>query len=115
MSRDYKVYLEDILEAVSWIRSYTQGLSLPALAADRKTRDAVIRNLEIIGEACRNVPQVVRSRHSEVNWRSIAGFRNVLIHEYFGVDLDVVWDVIQKDLPLLAEHVRRILDEPTEE
>jgi uncharacterized protein with HEPN domain len=111
MPRDYRVYLEDILEAADAVREFTAGLTADDLAADRRTRDAVIRNLEVIGEACKKVPEELRSRSPDVEWRRISGLRDVLIHDYFGIDLDIVWDVVQNKLPELARHIRQMLDE----
>ena len=109
MSRDSKVYLEDILEAVQKIRAFTQGLSLAALSQDAKTLDAVIRNLEVIGEAVKRLPEPVKQQQPQMEWRKIAGLRDILIHEYFGVNVEVVWDVIEQKLPALGKAVQQLL------
>lgn len=109
MPRDYKVYLDDILEASARIRNYTSGLTLEGFKNDTKTLDAVVRNLEVIGEAAKKVPDDVRSRHSDVEWKKIAGLRDILIHEYFGIDVNIIWDILKNKLPSLEEQVRKIL------
>ena len=86
MPRDYKVYLEDILEAIGKVSRYTVGLSQEAFSGDEKTLDAVVRNLEVIGEAIKKVPGKIRSKYPEVEWKKIAGLRDILIHEYSGID-----------------------------
>ncbi len=109
MSRDYRVYLEDILEAARRIREYTTGIDVSSFAADFKTQDAVLRNLEIIGEAARVLPEQVSSLRKDVDWKKISGLRNILIHEYFGVDLEIIWDIVQNKVPELQEAVGDIL------
>lgn len=103
MPRDHRLYLDDILEAIDNIRDYTANMDYEAFILDGKTRDAVVRNLEIIGEAAGRLPENVRSAAQEIEWRKIVGLRNILAHEYFSVSLPVVWDVVQNKLePLKA-------------
>jgi len=109
MPRDYKVYLDDILQAIAKIRQYTAGLSPAALAADAKTFDAVVRNLEVIGEAAKTVPEAIRSEHPEVDWKKTVGLRNILIHQYFGVDPELIWDIIQNKLPALEKQIQAMM------
>ena len=109
MSRDYKVYLEDVLEAASKIRQFTTGLTLATFSQDIKTLDAVVRNLEIIGEAVKHLPEDVRARSRDIDWKKIAGLRDILIHEYFGVNVEVIWDIIQNKLPDLEKTARALL------
>ena len=111
MPQDYKVFLEDILEAIKKIRSYTAALSLESFSQDEKSVDAVVRNLEVIGEAIKNVPENVRMKYPDVEWRRIAGLRDILVHEYFGIDTVIIWDIIRNKLPILEAQVRQILDE----
>jgi len=108
MSRDYKVYLEDVLEAIRKIREFTAGLTLETFSQDAKTLDAVVRNLEIIGEAVKHLPDNVRARYPGLDWKKIAGLRDILIHEYFGVNVEVIWDVVQHKLPDLEKAVRAL-------
>jgi uncharacterized protein with HEPN domain len=109
MPRDYKVFLEDILEAIRKIRDYTDGLSLQAFTADAKTFDAVIRNLEIIGEAVKQIPEDIRSLRPEVEWKRVGRLRDILIHQYFGVDAQIVWDIVQNKLTPLEQAIRALL------
>jgi uncharacterized protein with HEPN domain len=111
MPRDFRVYLEDILSAIQKVKSYTSGLSLQDFLQDDKTFDAVVRNLEVIGEAAKHLPDEARKRAPGINWKKIAGLRDILIHEYFGIDGEIVWDVVQHKLPTLETDVTRLLSE----
>lgn len=109
MLRDYKQQLDDILQAITFIWEYIKDMDYKAFEADRKTQDAVIRNLEIIGEAARTIPGKVRDKAAEIEWYKIIALRNILIHEYFGVNLKIVWDVIQNKLDAVESTCRRLL------
>ena len=104
-------YLEDISGAISDIYTFTQGMSADGFMADKKTVNAVIRSLEIIGEATGKIPKGVCRRYPDVPWDEVIGMRNRLIHEYFGVDLDIVWQTIKDDLEPLETAIKAILTE----
>ena len=108
-SREWRLRIEDMLEAIGWIEEYIHGMDLEALLRDRKTSDAVVRNLEILGEAARNVPDDVASRYPHIPWKRAREMRNILIHAYFGVDLPTVWETIQEDLPPLKAQLNGVL------
>ncbi|MCA1789560.1 MAG: DUF86 domain-containing protein [Thioalkalivibrio sp.] len=99
----------EILEAIALLRRYTDGLDYDEFAGNVEKQDAVIRRLEIIGEAVKGIPDDMRAEYPDVPWRDIAGARDVLIHEYFRVDLEMAWEMVQQDLPLLEVEVRRML------
>ncbi len=109
MSRDPRLYLDDILEAVALIREYTESMDYESFSRDRKTQDAVVRNLEIIGEAAGRLPETIKQKAEEVEWRKIVGLRNILAHEYFGVSLPLVWDILQNKLDALDIASRKLL------
>ncbi|HAR34964.1 MAG TPA: DUF86 domain-containing protein [Desulfobacter sp.] len=106
--RSWKFRFEDILEALDRIFRYVKDLNYDGWMKDQKTIDAVIRNLEIIGEAAANVPQEIQDLYVDIPWYQMKGMRNILIHEYFGVDNDVLWNTIKKDLPVLKEKFQSI-------
>jgi uncharacterized protein with HEPN domain len=109
MSRDPRVYLEDVLESIQRINSYVAGLDQDRLEADQLRLDAVVRNLEVIGEAVKRLPQALTDRHSGIEWRKIAGLRDLLIHHYFGIDVGIIWNVVQTKLPNFERQIRDIL------
>ena len=101
MPRDFEVYLEDIRQAIRKIHTYTASPTREPFAQAAMRIDAVIRNLEIIGEATKMIPESIRARYPSVEWKKIAGLRDILAHHYFEVDLDIVWDILQNKLPAL--------------
>ena len=107
--RNPRLYCDDILESGSAILDYVEGLSFEDFCDDRKTYSAVIREFEIIGEAVGKLPGSFRERSPDVEWQDIKDFRNLLSHEYFGVDLEIVWKIIEDDLPALMDAVREIV------
>jgi uncharacterized protein with HEPN domain len=110
-SREWLFRLEDILDALERIDEYIQGLDLQTFEADQRTIDAVVRNLEIIGEAARHIPGFIVQAYPTVPWRHIRDMRNLLIHEYFGVDLKIIWRTISYDLPFLRSQLKQIKDD----
>ncbi|WP_067047779.1 HepT-like ribonuclease domain-containing protein [Methanofollis ethanolicus] len=108
---DPLLYCHDILEAIDRIERYTGSITLDDFLGDTKTQDAVIRNLEIIGEAVKNLPADFREAHPGVEWRAVAGMRDKLIHHYFGVDMRIIWETTRTDLPHFRKQIETILGE----
>ena len=108
--RLWKFRIQHILDAIVKIERYTSGMTLDAFRTNDLVADAVIRNLEIVGEATRHVPEDVQVRHALVPWSKMRGMRNIVAHDYDGVRLEIVWDTISNDLPLLVPHLESILD-----
>mgnify|MGYP001430071181 CR=1 FL=1 len=107
--RDWKLFLEDILESIELIEDYIKGMNLDDFRNDRKTIDAVVRNLEIIGEAARNIPDEIKNRYQEIDWRGMIGLRNRIIHEYFGVSTTIIWNILKQEIPPIKEKIKSIL------
>jgi uncharacterized protein with HEPN domain len=111
MKRDDSAYLKHILDAIFQIEEYVRGVSLEQFKETKLVQDGVIRELEIIGEASRNLSTELCKSQPETPWKQIIGLRNRIIHAYFDIDLFAVWEIVTEDLPLLKEQVKRILEE----
>ena len=109
--RDYILFLEDILNSIEKLEKYTKDLDFKAFSKNEMVIDAVTRNLEVMGEAVKNIPLDIQKKYPEVEWKEAKGFRNILIHDYFGIDLESVWDTINDDIPLLKKHISKVLKE----
>ena len=114
MSRNYDLYLQDIVEAADRIAFYVEGCTRGEFEADQMRIDAVIRNLGIIGEAVKKIPDSIRERYPSVPWHNIAGLRNRVVHVYFNVDMDIIWDVVQSKLPPLRTQIQQLIKERSE-
>lgn len=108
--RSWRLRVEDILTAIGRIQSYTSDMTFESFCADDKTVDAVARNIEIVGEASRHIPTDVQNRYPALPWTDMRGLRNIAAHEYFQLDLSILWDTVQKDLPPLLPLLKEILE-----
>lgn len=106
--RDWQLYISDMQRAGTKVLTFTQGLTQSDFVSDPLVYDATLRNLELIGEAARNVPNEVREAHPEIQWRLVIATRNQLIHGYLGLDDDIVWSIIRDDVPLLLSELAKI-------
>ena len=107
--REIKLYLADIVEAIGKIGEYTEGAAFVDFVKDLKTIDAVVRNLSIIGEAVKNIPDAMKMEYPAIAWHEIIGMRNKVVHEYFSVDEDILWKTIKEDLPIVQKQIQEIL------
>lgn len=110
MKRNIKLYLQDIWESTLAIEEYIQNLAEDEFYSNRQVQDAIIRRLEIIGEAVKNVDDDFRNKYPQIPWKKIAGMRDIIAHEYFGVKLERVWDVVRKDLPHIKQQMLLIME-----
>lgn len=111
MKKNPKIFLEHIKESIGEIERHVSGISKEKFITDIKTQDAIIRRIEIIGEAVKNLPLDFRKRHPQIEWREIVGMRDKLIHEYFGVDINLVWEVVKKEIPRFKKSILKLLKE----
>lgn len=111
MKKRHILSLSDILESINRIDTYIQGVDYDSFLRNQMVIDAVIRNLEIIGEASRNVPNEVKLKYPQIPWRQMTALRNLLIHEYFGVDESIIWEIIRTNLPEIRPHILKVLHE----
>ena len=108
--RSHLHYFEDIIRAITKIESYVSDITYDEFCQNPMMVDAVIRNFEIIGEAANKISSDIRDKYRQVEWRQIIGFRNVLIHDYFEVDIEAVWDTIEKNIPILKKHIQQVYE-----
>ena len=109
MPRGDKEFLSDIIESITRIKSYTHNVSYSQFLKDIKTQDSVVRNLEIIGEAAKRISDELKKNNPSVEWKNISDLRNRLIHDYFGINLDIVWGIIEEDLDTLKKEISKII------
>jgi len=108
--RDSKLYLKDILEAIEAIEEFVKDIDFETFKRDDMRSSAVIRKFEIIGEATRNIPDNIKQKYSSIPWKNISGMRDRLIHFYFGIKYELVWDTIKIDIPVLKSQIKKILE-----
>jgi len=109
--RDTKLFIKDIISAISAIEQFVDEMNLEQLKNDDKTASAVVRKFEIIGEASKNIPVDVKERYPEIPWKTMSGMRDRLIHAYFGIDFNLIWDAIKNEIPELKIKLQKILQE----
>lgn len=110
MKRDVKLFLEDIIEQINLIENSTAGVRKNEFLKNKDLQDATVRRLEVIGEATKNIPESIREKYPEIEWKKIAGIRDIIIHAYFELDLDLIWGVIQNKLSDLKKKIEIILE-----
>jgi uncharacterized protein with HEPN domain len=115
MKRDYSLFLKDILQSIADIESFIGNMDFAAFSSDKKTRGAVVREIEVIGEATKNVPKSIRDKHKELPWQDMAKMRDKISHFYFGINYEIVWKVVKERLPDIKSVVADILKEMAED
>lgn len=109
--RPVELLIQDIWEALEKIERYIEGMTQETFAADEKTADAVVRNLEVIGEAANRLPDDFKAWHASVEWDKVVGLRHRIVHDYFGIDLEIIWHILKNDLPVFKSALQRIREE----
>lgn len=110
MNKDHLIFIKHVLGSIEIIENYLGNISKEDFMKDQKLQDAVIRRLEVIGEAVKNIPYELREKYPKIPWQGIAGTRDKLTHHYFGIDLELIWNVTKDDLPVLKKEIKKILD-----
>ena len=108
--RQWRLYVNDMIEFSQKVQAYTEGMNQSDFLADSRTYDAVLRNLELIGEAATHIPDAIREAHPQIPWRTIIGARNRIIHGYLGIDSDLIWNIVQEDIPALLPALKQIVE-----
>lgn len=111
MKRDYKLFVQDILDAINHIDEFVGDMSFEDFLADAKTTSATVLQVQIIGEATKNIPTKLRNQYADIPWKDMAAMRDKVTHFYFGVDYKIVWRVIKRDLPVIKPQIEKILSE----
>jgi len=111
MSREYRLFLEDIRDSCQKILNYTENLSFKQFVNNEMAYDAILRNVEIVGEAAKQIPETVRNQYPEADWRRIAGLRDIVAHQYFGIHDEIIWDVVVNKIPVLLHQIQDILEQ----
>ena len=109
--RDFTDYIKDILISMQDVEEFTSGITFEDFLQDKKTIKAVIRSLEVLGEASKKIPDAVKKHYQRIPWKRMAGMRDKLIHEYFGVDLEIVWNVVKQELPPVKSSIEELVRE----
>ena len=115
MKRDYQLFVKDIIAAMESIEEFVDDMTLEELKADEKTSSAVIRKFEIIGETSKHIPPKIRDKHRDIQWKSMVGMRDRLIHAYFGIDYNLVWSAIKAEIPKLKPKLKKMLSNMEQE
>ncbi|MBF0338448.1 MAG: DUF86 domain-containing protein [Nitrospirae bacterium] len=111
MKRQFELFIRDILEYIEKTERFVEGMSYENFSGDEKTGLAVIRCIEVIGEAAKNIPERVRDKYPQIPWKDMAGMRDIIIHAYFGIEMRRIWEVVTVKLPALKQHIRKLLDD----
>jgi len=115
LKRDYKLFITDIRDCTNRTLDYTRDKSFDEFIENQMLIDAVVRNLEVIGEAAKNLPDEIRQKYPYIEWRKIAGLRDIVIHGYFGIDYEILWDIIQNKIPDLSVKIHEVLKGETKD